>query len=726
MTFITKASSKRTESHSVANDVKMANYYSTESQPNIDYRTGDVLGNEGRKALDACVKVKIYGPPETRKYDRDTALRRLKGCYKGAWPNGLIVFHSWTSFEELTLPTEFDKDGNLIEKTYNIVDIRDALVKLDDLNYVEIYPKEGPGSEKARELIDKRRADVERELKEATADPDSRQTYSWTVAQRRVRDCYAGNFAGDTSTAQYKAHHLNPRYESLLYNVKDIHDSVENHDKRSHETCSFKNRYMYEKISAHRAGVEKEYEEAIAPAAGTPHKYTQDEAEQRVRDCYCDTDGPRTAAGAQVLTKYGAYEQDFYIFDIKNAVCSYDSRMQQLHKYPEEGPGSEELKKLIDRNRAELEAEYQNFLRVDKPKLPVREYSRSEAERRLRDCYAGTFRDDGDIFPTKKDQSGMPKIYQTFDIFDIKQSLDYFDAKKLREKYPEKGVDYEEKKQRVDEKRASIQSEYEVATTNVEIEHGSGFVIQDHFILTNKHVIQTYLDEKDSYKICISNASIGELSCKVAHCEPVKDLALLYCPDLNLQQSEICSLQLSIQPLLPGMQIFSFGYPMSHTEKTALFVSGNVSGSKKTLSGHSMTVLNCSLNSGNSGGPVLSWVNGQLKVVGIATQKHFKEILTLDERMAIEKIRKSLQTCAISDVPDNAEPMLLPNVQPTHRQNAMDLLTLKLYDALETHSQFNLSNALPGHLVVEFIKNCIAEYRGECKEELAEIVKLSQ
>ena len=697
----------------------MANYYSTQSQPNIDYRNshinGDLLGNEGRKALDACVKVKIYGRPETRRYNWNTALSRLRDCYEGAWPNRLCP---WLSFDKLTLP-EFDTDGNRNEKTYNIVDIHDALVKFDDINYVEKYPKEGPGSEKTRALIDKRRADVERELKEATAYPDSRQRYSWTVAQRRVRDCYAGNFAGDTSTVQYKGHHLNLRYESLLYNVKDIHDSVENHDKQSLERCSLKNKYMYEKISAHRAGVEKEYEEAIA-TAGTPHKYTVNEAEQRVRDCFCDTDGPQT----KLDIFYGKACQ-IDIFDIKNAVCSYDSAMQQPHKYPEEGPGSEELKKLIDTNRAQLEAEYQNFL---KPKLPVREYSMSEADRRVRDCFAGTFRDDRDILPTKEDQSGMPKIYQTFDIFDIKRSLDYFDAKKLLEKYPEKGVDYEEMKQRVDEKRTSIQNEYEVATTIVEIEHGSGFVIQDHFILTNKHVIETYLDDKDSYEIRISNASIGELSCKVAHCDPGKDLALLYCPDLNLQQNEICSLQLSTQPLLPGMQIFSFGYPMSHTEETALFVSGNVSGSKKTLSGHSMAVLNCSLNSGNSGGPVLSWVNGQLKVIGIATQKHFKEILTLDERMAIEKIRKSLQTHAIPDMPDYAVKMLSCHFDDdrAYCRSAMYLLTLKLYDALETHSQFNLSNALPGHLVVEFITNSITEYRGESKEELAEIVKLSQ
>jgi len=51
----------------------------------------------------------------------------------------------------------------------------------------------------------------------------------------------------------------------------------------------------------------------------------------------------------------------------------------------------------------------------------------------------------------------------------------------------------------------------------------------------------------------------------------------------------------------------------------------------------------------------------------------------------------------------------------------MSILTLKLYDALETHTQFNLSNALPGELVVDFIR----EYSGKHKKELAEMIKLA-
>jgi len=225
--------------------------------------------------------------------------------------------------------------------------------------------------------------------------------------------------------------------------------------------------------------------------------------------------------------------------------------------------------------------------------------------------------------------------------------------------------------------------------------------------------------------------------CEVIEDDGLKDLALLYCKDLNLKQNGVCPLQLSDQPLLPGMQIFSFGYPMSHKGKEAIFVNGYVSGSEEIYSelcllGHTMAVLNCPLNPGNSGGPVLYWVNGQLKVVGVATQKHFKEILTLEERRKIEKIRESLQTSSITSVSDDDIKLTSDSdkrrlLSPDHLcQTPMFLLTLKLYDALETHSQFNLSNALPGHCVIEFIKETTNKNKGKGKEELVEVIKWSE
>ena len=672
----------------------MGSYFSTQSPPDkVD--NNDVLGNKGRKVLDACVKVKIYGKPETRTYDWERAWQLFRGCY---------VHQMGIEYGEFLQAEPGDK----AEKIYSIVDIYNAMDKYDNMPYVEIYPKE-PDAKKMRDLIDKRRADVERELEEA----DGTKKYSWPVALHRVRDCYAGNFPEDVNTF-YMLRHCS---------IEDIKKVVDKYDGKAIEVFSDQSKSIDEKVLLHRADIQKKYNDALT-SPGTLYKCSEEKALESLKNCYS------VAHDHLDLRAYNScytchYEPDFCIFKLHNVVSRNDIKLLQVSKYPAEGPGSEELRNSIERHREDLEKEYQNFCNSEKSRLQVHKYSHEEAERRVRDCFASAIPGDSDVLPTKEDQSGMPKFFQTFDIFDIKQSLDYFDAKKFLEKYPEKGHISDEIKKRVDEQRERILREYEIATTNVEIEHGSGFVISDHFILTNRHVIETCLYQK-GFEIRISNAAIGELHCEVVHSDPGKDLALLYCPDLNSHQSRISPLQLSTQPLLPGMQIFSFGYPMSHTEETALFVNGNVSGSKRKLYNHSMAVLNCSLNSGNSGGPVLSWVDGEVRVVGIATQKHFKEILTEHEMYRIENIRKSLQTKTITDVLEYEIDRKITKQIPMSCQVSLHLLTLKLYDALETHSQFNLSNALPGDLVVEFIKNFIPKYEGENKEELFKVIELSQ
>ncbi|XP_022782560.1 uncharacterized protein LOC111323468 isoform X2 [Stylophora pistillata] len=671
----------------------------------------DVLRDEGRIALDACVKVKIKGKLETRRYDRLKALDRLRGCFRAKQAKGC---DSWLDFCEFALPA--DRDGDPIDyaKTYTIHDIHDALVKLDDIPFVEKYPKKESGSEETRVSIDERRDAVERELEEARANLNGGRRYSFTVAQRRVRDCYANNLAGNDATIKALPF-------TRSFNIKDIYKAVHFHDDQSIETSCVPNGHVYEKIRATRASIEREYENA-ATLSETPHRYSGDEADQLLRSCYFDTDVP-----------FQRFAGEVDILQLRGMLHYYDKRIQP-HKYPAKGPGSETLRKSIDEHRAKLKEEYETYLASCGNGQKPHEYSRNEAEHRVRDCFAGTFPEDDDMFPLKEDDSGMPRFYQTFDIFDIKQSIEYFDDKKLLEKYPEEGAHSEELKKNVDEHRNSIKEEWEEAASINEIQHGSGFIIQDHFVLTNKHVIDTYIDDEDRLEICISNAKIQGLPCEglpceglpceVLHFDPGKDVALLYCKNLDLQHSCIFPLQLSVQPLLPGMQIFSFGYPISHTDKTALFVTGNVSGSRETLSGHSLTVLNCSLNHGNSGGPVLAWVDDHVTVVGIATQKHIKDILTPNESLTIEKIKKSLQTRTISDVPGHFfEGRYTWTEIPEPCQVSIHLLTLKLYDALETHSSFNLSNALPGKLVVEFIKDAITKCDTEQKKELNKVLE---
>ena len=806
---------------------------------------GDLLGDEGRKALDACVKVKVHGRPENiPKYHWEKAWDRLDKCYAD-WPLGPFVGRGWLQhqlLQHLVLPTEWDEYGDPDKgKICDIIEIYDALVNFDEMPYVEKYPKPGPGSDELKELIDRRRADVERECQEATANPDARMQYSWLVAQRRVRDCFAGSFAGDVGLL------IKPKRDpNELYNIIDIHDAVVYYDERyflesdSYVTFGSNDKKRWKEHRAERDDVEREFEEAMI---STPDKvvkeYSRGEAELRVKNCYYIDQLPEDILPIKKGNN-GEFAETYNIFDIHKALQKLDER-KFLQKYPDEGPGSDDLRKSIDANNSGVRQEYekaksgfrryslseaekrvrdcferslpkdlaifpttgdetkelsanhtydildihkavQSIFRYSSPYLQPKQekeaelhrdsvskeyekamsrlhgYSHCEAERRVRDCFAGTilmnpWYVDADIFPTKGEKSEIPKsqqtynlckifeikkakAQQTYDIFEIQNAINHFDQKKLRDKYlNEKDPESVRKNKFAADQRAEIEAEYMKATEKMEIEHGSGFIVHDHFIITNKHVIEDAVCDKTK-EICISNEAVGELPCKVIHYDAGKDLALLYCHELNLMQNGICPLLLSNQPLLPGMQIFSFGYPVSHTDERALFVNGHVSGSKKTYSGHTMTVLNCSLNSGNSGGPILCWVSGQLKVVGVATQKHFKEILTLEEREKIEKIRESLQTSTIPSVAAASIKRASverashehaigyhPCLEPDPCQTPMFLLTLKLYDALETHSQFNLSNALLGKYVLEFIRETISKYNGNGIEELVELIK---
>ena len=719
---------------------------------------GDVLGKEGRKALKACVKVKIFGRPQTRLYDSLATDFRLRECVRGNFPDrepwgwyGLgdpKEIPLWTKEKvlKLLLPSFEDR---------GIIDIYESLVRFDDIPYVEKYPAvEGTDYGKLKNLIDRRRVDVEREVKEATANPDLLQRYSWLVAQRRVRDCFAGSFAGDASLLVEDICLTNETYcVSDIYQAFIKHDSgisfLNNIEKlRGCERCE-----MSEEVKKERANVDKEYAETVSGSGTGIYqqrcKYSQKEAEERVRACYCPD--CRNNYDYCPLNVFGREpevmnrDQKVYdIFDICRTLCRGDkkkfynpyessdvrsytfSNFVIFEKYPVDGPGSAELKALIDAHRTDLEKEYQQ----DKANNVKRRYTRSEAERRVRDCFAGSFVCDyTDIFASKSVENGEKKIDQTYNIFDIQSAIRYFDSKKLVDKYPEEeGPEADEKRKLVDEERAAIKKEYDEATTVVEIEHGSGFIVQDQFVITNKHVIESSLnDNSNNTRILISNAALGDvgLPCEVAHSDAGKDLALLYCPYLKV--NPIHPLQLSNQPLLPGMQVFSFGFPISHTGDIALFVNGYLSGSKKTPQGHTMAVLNCPLNSGNSGGPVLCWVEGQLKVVGVATQKHFKDILTLSERMTVAAIQEKMQT---SVIPDVSEYLKAAHEGCVHYgdlshlgKTSIYLLTLKLYDALETHSQFNLSNKLPGDQVIDFLKTSLREYQRDYKDELAKVVE---
>ena len=75
-------------------------------------------------------------------------------------------------------------------------------------------------------------------------------------------------------------------------------------------------------------------------------------------------------------------------------------------------------------------------------------------------------------------------------------------------------------------------------------------------------------------------------------------------------------------------------------------------------------------------------------MVAVLVQRHKNEIVTIEERNDIEEMRHSLQTNFITDLKNNVI--------------SWKILILRLFDALETHCQFNLCNAVPGRLVIDF------------------------
>ena len=538
----------------------------------------DVLGNDGRKALNACVKVRTCRVEQLQEYDRQPALERLRSCYGGPFPRG---FDSWLLFDPLKI-YDVRKGRNIWElESYDISEIHNALLDFDKMKYVEKYPNEdNPRRENLIATIDKRRDNVSREIKEAEVNPDGQRKYSWIVAQRIVRDCYAGNFAGDVGLLKQKF--------GKRYSITEIFDTVKAIDNKG-----------------------------------------------------------------------------------------------QLLKYPEDkGDGSKELKNAIEANWEELRKECED---AEKNPCRQRKYSRSGAERRVRDCFAGTLREDTDIFPNVRNSREA-----TFNIFDIKSAIDNFDEKKLIDKYPKPGQGEDEKRKNVDDQRAGILTEYEETIKLATVYSGTGFLIGNGFTVTNEHVIREHLYNENEYWLLISNEVIHCWSSKV-YFNCADDLALLYCPELNLKDAEIDSLNLCGVDLLIGQSVFCFGYPPTHKGETALFVEGKVTGYKKVLHKEPLVTLNCSLRPGCSGGPVMRRIKGQIEVLGVVKEIHKKIIFEESEKNFMKKMNRLANNTFLQRILKLITPLIK--------------LVFKLHRALTlTHSPFNFFNVIPAQKVKKLLQ----------------------
>ena len=389
-----------------------------------------------------------------------------------------------------------------------------------------------------------------------------------------MMDCYAEDFPKGSHILPFKSNESEMPQLTERFNIFDIRQTLKYFDEKKRiqkypEDEGPGAHDLKEMIEVHSEGVKQEYQEAKCSLP----RYSPEEAESIVRACFARTARTLQDKGTIFPVKEdergeAEFHQTYDIVDIHKMVLHFDQKEEQCGYSVKDTSD-------VKVHRDFVRKEYQEA------KRKLHGYSRGEAERRVRDCFAGCFLEDTDVFPFREDNGGIPKIYQTYDIFDVKKAVNQFDVKNLYDKYIDKNdPDFKTQKLKVDQQRDEIEREYADATQKVEIDHGSGFIIHDHFIITDKHVIDGALCDKTK-EIFVSNEAIGKLPCEVIHYDAGNDLALLYCKELNLTQNGICPMQLSSQPLLSGMQIFSLGYPVSHTDERALFVNGHVSGSKE-------------------------------------------------------------------------------------------------------------------------------------------------
>ena len=413
------------------------------------------------------------------------------------------------------------------------------------------------------------------------------------------------------------------------------------------------------RIDEHRFELAKEYEEA---KCGLP-KYSRRQAERRVRECFMDSLQaepvvfPIKEDGSGVVNTNQTYD----VIDIYKRLIHIEKR--ELKTCGMFTSGS--------RAKTDLEEEYLTVVNG------MRTYSRNEAERRVKSCFAGTFPDDVDVFRTQRDKSGITKSDQTSKNVEFKKT-----CLKKQGNHSHFGTGIEQRW------------------------NASGFIVQDHFVITNSKFAKECVVCNGHKKIHISNEAIGDLPCVVAFFDAEKDLALLYCQDLKLNQNGIQPLQLSDCPLSKGDVTVSFGYPIQYSAEKAFVVNAEVTSSTETSLGYALKLLAFPPDPGFCGSPILHRVNSKWNVVGVVGMAQPLG----DKVSSVEK--KIIEKSGASGIPC------------THDHNqamSVDSLTLKLFDVLAA-CQPHDSYVLPGKYVIEFIAKAIRSYKGEGKEELSVIV----
>ena len=586
------------------------------------FTASDILGDEGRKALDAVVKVELAD----------------------------------TTFVVPTFTEQI-----LIEDRYSIFDIYEAVSYFDEAICLRKCPIECVFNKKTKEIRNLR-DDIEREYEEAKSMAKKPKEYRLVEAEQRVKGCYAGYFPKETEIFALKVDEYGEE-QTKTYNICDIRQAVQLFDKKK-----LIQKYPEDKdpeydeltnlIEEYNFKVNEEYTEAKCRLP----RYSHSEAERKVRECFQDLLKWQATIFPIEENESGAasINESHDILDILKRVTHFEEC---------EFENSSIVPYMIDK----LAKEYLRAVHSQ------RIYSRDEAEHRVKDCFAGTFPDHVDLFLTGRDNYGIPKSLQTSKGVERKEACFLSDEQQ----------DYWNLFKKVVEQRGN----------------GSGFIFKDHFVITSSKFGDERVLFCEQRKIHISNAVIGKLSCEVAFVDVGKDLALLYCQDLKLNQSGIKPLQLSDFPLLTDRkQTVSFGYPRPYPSEKAFVVNAPVCSSIETPLGYTLMTLQLPLDLGFCGSPILYKVNGKWSVVGVVrTKEPFGEYISFDEQQIIEKL------CACSN----------PCKYDHNQTSSIDALAFRLINVLATCQTCNLY-VLPGKYVIDFISKGSDIFLGRGKEAIPE------
>ncbi len=141
---------------------------------------------------------------------------------------------------------------------------------------------------------------------------------------------------------------------------------------------------------------------------------------------------------------------------------------------------------------------------------------------------------------------------------------------------------------------------------------GSGFVIAEGYILTNRHVVE---DGESFGVVDPTPGSKKVLNGEVVAIDTEFDLALVKCTDLTSPP-----VALGLDDLPRGSEVLALGFPLTSVVGTGLKATRGIVTGLPSAETENMMVLDVQINPGNSGGPLC---DGRARIVGINTAVTF-------------------------------------------------------------------------------------------------------